>query len=36
MEINSGIGTEIFAKTVENGYERIKEVYRKALEAMFL
>lgn len=35
MEVNSGVCATIFAETVEGGYEMIKEVYRKALKAMF-
>lgn len=35
MEVNSGVCATIFAQAVESGYEKIKEVYRKALEAMF-
>ncbi len=35
MEVNSGVCATIFAETVEGGYEMVKEVYRKALEALF-
>lgn len=35
MEVNSGVCATIFAKTVEGGYDMIKDVYRKALKAMF-
>ncbi len=35
MEINSGVCATIFAETVEGGYELIKDVYRKALKALF-
>lgn len=35
LEVNSGIGTSIFAQKAENGYEIIKEIYRKALNKMF-
>lgn len=35
MEVNSGVCATIFAETVDGGYELIKDVYRKALEAMF-
>lgn len=35
MEVNSGVCATIFAETVEGGYEMIKDVYRKALEATF-
>ena len=35
MEVNSGVCATIFAETVEGGYDKIKEVYRKALEALF-
>lgn len=35
MEMNSGVCADIFAQTVEGGYDIIKNIYRKALEAMF-
>lgn len=35
MEINSGIGTTVFAETVEGGYELAKNVFRAALKEMF-
>lgn len=35
MEVNSGVCATIFAEIVEDGYELIKDVYRKALEALF-
>lgn len=35
MEMNSGVCGDIFAQTVEGGYEKMKEIYRKALKAMF-
>ncbi len=35
MEINSGVCGTIFAKTVDNGYNIIKDIYRKALQALF-
>lgn len=35
MEMNSGVCGDIFAQTVENGYEIMKDIYRKALKAMF-
>lgn len=35
LEVNSGVCATIFAETVDGGYELIKEVYRKALKAMF-
>lgn len=35
MEINSGVCGTIFAKQVDGGYEMIKEIYRKALQALF-
>ena len=35
MEINSGIGTTVFAETVEGGYELAKNVLRAALKEMF-
>lgn len=35
MEVNSGVCATIFAETVDGGYEMIKDVYRKALEALF-
>ncbi|MCI8759559.1 MAG: hypothetical protein HFJ34_00245 [Clostridia bacterium] len=35
MEMNSGVCGDIFAQSVEGGYEIMKEIYRKALKAMF-
>lgn len=35
MEVNSSVCGTIFAQSVDGGYEMIKEVYRKALEALF-
>lgn len=35
MEINSGICADLFAKQVDGGYEIMKDIYRKALEALF-
>lgn len=35
MEMNSGVCGDIFAETLEGGYEMIKDIYRKALKAMF-
>ncbi len=35
MEVNSGVCATIFAQTIEGGYEIVKGVYRKALEALF-
>lgn len=35
MEANTGICAELFSKVVEGGYETAKEIYRKALIAMF-
>ena len=35
MEINSGVCATIFAEKVEGGYEMIRDVYKKALEALF-
>ena len=35
MEMNSGICADIFAGTVDGGYEIVKGIYKKALEAMF-
>lgn len=35
MEVNSGVAVDIFAKTVENGYELSKGIYREALKEMF-
>lgn len=36
LEINAGVCAPIFAEKVEDGYETIKEVYKKAIEDMFL
>lgn len=35
MEMNSGVCGDIFAEVLEDGYEMIKDIYRKALKAMF-
>lgn len=35
MEVNSGVCGEIFIELVDGGYEMIKNVYRKALQALF-
>lgn len=35
MEINSGVCAKIFTQKVDGGYGMIKEVYRKALQALF-
>ncbi len=35
MEMNSGVCADIFANTVEGGYDIIKDIYRKAIKAMF-
>ena len=35
MEVNSGIGATIFIDKVEGGYEKIKEIFRRALEVLF-
>lgn len=35
MELNSGVCADIFARTVDSGYELIKEIYRKAIITMF-
>lgn len=35
MEMNSGVCGDIFAKTLEDGYEKMKDIYRKALEDLF-
>lgn len=35
LEVNSGVCTTIFIKSVDGGYETIKEIYREALKAMF-
>lgn len=35
LEVNSGVCGTIFAQIAENGYEKIKAVYRKALEELF-
>lgn len=35
MEINSGIGATIFIDKIEGGYEKIKNIFRKALEILF-
>ena len=34
MEMNSGVCADIFANTVEGGYDIIKDIYRKAIKAM--
>jgi len=35
LEINSGVCAPIFAEIVDNGYETVKAIYKKALEALF-
>ncbi len=35
IEINAGVCMDIFSKTVEGGRERAKEIYQKAIQAMF-
>ena len=35
LEVNSGVCATIFTKTVDGGYEKIKNVYRKALQDLF-
>lgn len=35
MEMNSGVCGSIFAEVVDNGYEIIKNIYRKAIEELF-
>ncbi len=35
MEMNSGVCGTIFAEVVDNGYEIIKNIYRKAIEELF-
>lgn len=35
MEVNSGVCGKIFTELVDNGYEMLKEIYRKALQALF-
>lgn len=35
LEVNSGVCATIFTKTVDGGYEKMKDVYRKALQALF-
>lgn len=35
MEINSGVCGKIFTEVVDGGYEMLKDIYRKALQAMF-
>ncbi len=35
MEMNSGVCADIFAQTVEGGYDIIKDIYRKAIKTMF-
>lgn len=35
MEANSGICGELFSKVIDGGYEMVKEIYRKAIKAMF-
>lgn len=35
LEINSGVCGEIFIEIVDGGYEMLKDIYRKALQALF-
>ena len=35
MEMNSGVFGEVFADVIDDGYEIMKEIYRKAIIAMF-
>lgn len=35
LEVNSGVCATIFAKLADNGYEKVKEIYRKAIEMLF-
>lgn len=35
LEVNSGIGTTIFVKTVEEGYEIVKGIFKEAVKKMF-
>lgn len=35
LEVNSGVCAPIFAEMVDNGYEKAKEVYRRALKDLF-
>lgn len=35
LEVNSGVCATIFTELVEDGYERIKDIYRKALQTLF-
>lgn len=35
IEINSGVGATKFSQQIENGYEIVKEIYRKALKSLF-
>lgn len=35
MEVNSGIGATIFIEKVQGGYNKIKEIFRKALKILF-
>lgn len=35
MEVNAGVFATIFSQLTENGYEMVKDIYRKALIAMF-
>ena len=35
LEINSGVCANIFAQKVDNGYEIVKDIYRKALQELF-
>lgn len=35
MEVNSGVCGKIFTELVDGGYEMLKDIYRKALQALF-
>ena len=35
MELNSGVMMRGYAHLVQNGYDKAKEIYRKAIQAMF-
>lgn len=35
LEVNSGVGATIFTELVDGGYDMVKDIFRKALQAMF-
>ena len=35
LEVNSGVCATIFTELIDGGYEMVKDIYRKALQAMF-